>query len=210
MTNLASQIPLLLFGLGLIFFGLPLFRGTLHLFGFIVGAIYGLFFFSYFAISLSLTPVLVLFLVIAVGLVGGLLGMALANFANSIFVFIAGGLVALMITKLFAGFPIENIVEAFKTGQFRALFQLQMLDLLWFVIGGGVFVMAMDSVMTVALVMLGTILLYRAMEPMNLMEPRWVIPVAVGVIGLMVQESLRHRALNSKRVIVLHEKVRKH
>jgi hypothetical protein len=208
MTSSASQIPLLLFGLGLIFFGLPLFRGTLHLFGFIVGAIYGLFFFSYFAISLSLTPVLLLFAVIGVGLVGGLLGMALANFANSIFVFIAGGLVALMITKLLGGFPIEDIVQAFKTGEFRTLFHLQMLDLLWFAIGGGVFVMAMDAVMTVALVTLGTILVYRAMEPLKLMEPQWVIPVIIGVFGLMVQESLRHRTLHNKRVIIVEKRKR--
>jgi hypothetical protein len=198
-----SQIVLFIVGLGLVFFGLPIFKGALSFFGFLVGAVYGIIFFSLFVGTVSLSPILIILLAAGIGLVGGLLGMALANFANSIFVFIAGGLIALAIAKLLGGFPVKEISDSLNSGRLVELLHPQMLDLVWFVVGGIVFVLAIDTVMTVALVVLGSVLIYQAIGPLHLMEPGWVIPAAFGVIGLPVQESLRHRMMKREKVIIV-------
>jgi hypothetical protein len=203
MTGSVSQIVLLLLGLGLVFFGLPLFRGALSFFGFMIGALYGLFFFSLFAGAASLTPILTIILALSIALVGGLLGMALANFANSIFIFIAGGFVSLAIAKILTGFPIGEAIESLKTGHITTQMVMHPIDFVWFIVGGIVFVMAIDTVMTIALVTLGSILIYQAIKPIHIFEPAWVIPAAFGVLGFLTQESLRHRVMKHEQMIVL-------
>ena len=206
MTDSISQIIMLLLGLGLVFFGLPLFRGALNIFGLIIGVVFGLFFFSLFVGALSLSPILVLCIAAAIALVGGMLGMALANFANTVFVFLAGGVVGLLISKLVLGTQVEDAAQTFQAARFFASLSLQPVDAVWFLIGGIVFVLAIDTVMTIALVVLGTAFIYHAVEPLHIMEPAWVIPVGFGMLGLLVQESLRHRAMRHERVIVIKHK----
>jgi hypothetical protein len=202
MPEALSQIVLLLIGVGLVFFGLPLFRGALNIFGFIVGAAYGVFLFTLFSGTVNLDPIVRIMLGAAIGLVAGFLGAALANFANALFVFIAGGLVGLLIAKLITGTPVSEATRVVSFQQLQAMLNPQAIDIVWFLIGGIIFLLAIDTVMILALVALGTGLIYRAMLPLNLMQPPWLIPVILGMIGLMTQESLRNRAARSRRVTV--------
>jgi hypothetical protein len=202
MPTAVSEIALLLIGLGIVFFGLPLFRDALNLFGFIVGAVYGVALYELVAPGLGLTPVAFYVFGATVAVVGGLLGAVLANFAQALFVFIAGGLIALMVEKLAAGTSLGDAVSNLQPGWFSAILQLSPVDIVWFIVGGFIFVLAIDTVMILALVALGTALIYRALDPLNLMRPEWVIPVIIGIFGLFVQESIRNRAVRAKKLIV--------
>jgi hypothetical protein len=201
-STAVSQILLLIIGLGLVFFGLPLFRGALNIFGFIVGVVYGAAVYELVAPGLGFTPVIFYVLGAVVALAGGLLGTLLANFAQALFVFIAGGLIALMVEKMLAGASMGEAVSNLQPGWFQTILHLSPVDIVWFVVGGIIFVLAIDTVMILALVALGTALIYRALDPLDLLRPEWIIPVIVGVLGLFVQESIRNRAHREKRLVI--------
>jgi hypothetical protein len=197
--SIATQIGLLVLGLALIFFGLPLFKSAINVFGFLIGAGYAVFFYYLFASSLGLNPAWGLVVTVILALVGGILGALLANFAQALFVFVAGGFVGLMIAKFIMGAP----VTTFTPEHLRGLLQFQTLDIVWFIIGGILFVLAIDTVLIFALCALGAAFLYRALDPLNLLNPEWLIPLALGIIGFIVQEAARNRAAKERKVVIV-------
>ena len=194
-----NDIPLILIALALAFFGLPIYRGTIKLVGFIVGAAYAIYLFSVIAGSLDWEPV---FIFLAGGLlilVLGVIGIFIAQFANFILFFLAGGLVGMLIGKFAMGIPSEQVFGQVSSGGFMELIKPQSADLIWFLGGGFVFVIAIDPLIMIALCALSTGILWFVLTPMGLMKPDWAIPAAVGVIGLIFQESMRRRARETRK-----------
>ena len=187
------QIILLLVGVVLIFFGLMIYRNLIKLVGFLVGGAYGLYLFTFVLSYVTWDPVFVLLAAVGAVLVLGILGIFIAEFANAFMFFLAGGLVGVMIGKLVAGLPPDMAMEMLTVEGISGLIKPQVKDLLWFVGGGLVFVVALDSLVMLALVALGAVLVRLALAPLQIMQPDWVIPGVVGLFGLMFQEAVRRK-----------------
>lgn len=187
------QIILLLVGVVLIFFGLMIYRNLIKLVGFLVGGAYGLYLFTFVLSYVTWDPVFVLLAAVGAVLVLGILGIFIAEFANAFMFFLAGGLVGVMIGKLVAGLPPDMAMEMLTVEGISGLIKPQLNDLFWFVGGGLVFVVALDSLVMLALVALGAVLVRLALAPLQIMQPDWVIPGVVGLFGLMFQEAVRRK-----------------
>jgi hypothetical protein len=188
------QIILLLVGVVLIFFGLMIYRSLIKLVGFLVGGAYGLYLFTYLLSYISWDPVFVLLAAVGAVLVLGILGIFIAEFANAFMFFLAGGLIGVMLGKLVAGLPPDIALEMLTVEGVSGLIKPRINDLLWFVGGGLVFVVALDSLVMLALVALGAVMVRLALAPLQIMEPDWIIPGVVGLFGLMFQEALRRKS----------------
>lgn len=204
----APDYFLLLTGLALVFFGLPILRSTLHVFGFVVGASYGVYFYALFSQQNDFTLPVYILIGAIVGIFGGLLGASLANFAQAIFVFLAGGFMGFLIAKIIIGYPIDQPPEPGSLGDFNPLFQFNPIDILWFLLGGVAFVIAIDVVMILVLVIFGSALIYKSVDPLNLMQPEWAIPAIVGIIGFISQEAMSEKIKRSKKVLIFQDKKR--
>lgn len=187
------QIILLLVGVVLIFFGLMIYRSLIKLVGFLVGGAYGLYLFTLVLSYVSWDPVFVLLAAVGAVLVLGILGIFIAQFANALMFFLAGGLIGVMLGKLIAGLPPDTALEMLTVEGISGLIKPQFNDLLWFVGGGLVFVVALDSLVMLALVALGAVMVRLALAPLQIMQPDWIIPGVVGLFGLMFQEAMRRR-----------------
>lgn len=199
-----AEILLLVIGLVVTFFGLPVFRGALSVFGFFLGLLVTVYLFSMFGSQFELEPLARTILTAALGLVGGFIGIAVANVAQAVFVFLAGGLIAITIAKLVMGVPVEQASQTLGLEGLMSMLRPSITDVIWFVIGGVIFIIAMDTVLIMVMAVLGAFLIFRATDPLNLMQPEWLIPAVLGVLGLIVQQALRHRAAaKAKKVVVV-------
>ena len=153
-------------------------------------------------------PVTVLMITVSV-LVLGVIGVFIAEFANVVMFFLAGGLVGIIVGKLIVGVPVDLALQSYTFEGFATLIQPELTDLLWFIGGGIVFIIALDSLVILALTLLGVAFMRFALTPLQLMQPDWVIPGVIGLLGLMFQEGMRRRAKAQKMGIVTKEPVSK-
>lgn len=191
-----QQIGMLILGLILIFFGLSLYKTFVKAFGFVVGAAYGIYAFNFVKDYLAFDVVFVYLLAGLIVLMLGIGGALIAQFANTILFFLAGGMVGLMIGKILAGLPPDQAMDFFNLEEVGKLIAPKPTDLFWFLGGGIVFVIALDALVMLALTILGCGFLWVGISPMKLFPtgfPSWIPILAVGVIGLSVQESSRKR-----------------
>jgi len=187
------QIALILLGLILAFFGLSIYKGFLKVLGFIVGAGYAIYLATLLAASADWDPV-VIYVGAAVGvIVLGILGTFIAQFANALMFFLAGGLVGVVLGKILTGVPAEQAVEYLNPASITNLIRPEPGDLLWFLGGGFVFVIAIDVLIMLAFATLGAGLIWFAVRPLQLLQQDWLIPLVIGILGLMVQEGSRRR-----------------
>jgi len=199
MSQETLQIFIVLLGLALLFAGLPIYRGTIKVLGFIVGAIYGVYLFSLFAKSIALDPIFVLVLAGFIVLFLGILGTYVAQFASAVMFFLAGGLVGVIIGKIVSGIPAGDIVSITSTDTFINLIKPEASDLLWFLGGGIVFIISIDIIIIICLAVLGAGLIWITIKPLQLMEPDWVIPLVLAFLGIAFQEGMRRRATGKFR-----------
>jgi hypothetical protein len=207
MFNIQS-ILLIILAIALAFFGLPIYRGTIKLIGFVVGAAYSLYLFSIFASTLDWQPVFVFLAGALLIILLGVIGVIIAQFANYLMFFLAGGLVGVLLGKFIMGVPADSVVGQPLTPGFLELIKPQGADLIWFFGGGIIFVIAVDPLVMIALSALGAGILWYVLTPMGLLKPDWVIPVIVGVIGMISQESMRRRAREDRVPVQKHPRER--
>jgi len=188
------QILIILLGLILVFAGLPIYRSALKVFGFIVGAAYGIYLFTIFAGALDWEPLFVLIAAAILVVILGVMGTFIAKFANALMFFLAGGLVGVILGKIAAGFHTQEIVNEINNAALIDLLRFKPSDILWFLGGGVVFIIALDILIMFALCFLGAGLIWYGIQPMDLMQPDWVIPLIIGILGLLFQQSMRMRA----------------
>ena len=200
MTPEITRVLLIVLGLALLFGGLPIYRSTIKVLGFIVGAGYGVYLFSIFAKTLEMDPILIIALAGFIVLVLGILGTYLARMASTIMFFLAGGLVGVIIGKLAAGIPAGEIIEISGGEAIINLIKPEAKDLFWFLGGGFLFIISIDIVIMITLAVLGAGLIWTAARPMNLMEPDWIIPLVLAFLGIAFQESMRRKAAERKKV----------
>ncbi len=193
------QILVLVFGLLLTFFGLFIYRSTVKVAGFVVGAAYGIYLCVFFLSQFTWDPLLLYLTAAFVVLILGVLGTYIAEFANVALFFLAGGLIGVVTGKLIMGIP-PGEEEAFGAKGLVSLIRPQMSDLFWFVGGAILFVIALDTLVMLGLTLLGVGLIRWAIAPLELFKPDWVIPGAIGILGLMVQEAGRRRAKERLRI----------
>lgn len=199
------NILLIFIGLALAFFGLPIYRGTIKLIGFVVGAAYAIYLFTIFASSLDWQPVFIYLAGALLIILLGVIGVFIAQFANFVMFFLAGGLVGVLLGKFIMGVPTGDVVGQTMSTGFLELIKPQGTDLIWFLGGGLIFVIAVDPLVMIALSALGAGILWYALSPMGLLKPDWAIPVIVGVIGLITQESMRRRAREDRVPVQKHQ-----
>ncbi|MCX6645524.1 MAG: hypothetical protein NTY09_04080 [bacterium] len=202
------NILLIFIGLAFAFFGLPIYRGTIKLIGFVVGAAYAIYLFTIFASSLTWEPVFVYLAGALLIIILGVIGVFIAQFANYLMFFLAGGLVGVLLGKFIMGGLTGDVVGQTMSGGFLELIKPQGTDLIWFLGGGLIFVIAVDPLVMIALSALGAGILWYALSPMGLLKPDWAIPVIVGVIGLITQESMRRRARENRIPVQKHPRER--
>jgi len=188
------RIITILLGLALLFAGLPIYRGTIKVLGFIVGASYGVYLFSLFAKSITLEPIFVFVLAGFLVLFLGFLGTFIAQLASAFVFFLAGGLVGVIIGKLVSGIPAGEIINITGIDTFINLIKPEASDLLWFLGGGIVFILSIDIIIMFCLAILGAGLIWVAISPFQLMKPDWVIPLILAFLGIAFQEGMRRRA----------------
>lgn len=189
-----TNILLILLGFAFAFFGLPIYKGTIKLIGFLVGGAYGVYLFSIFAGTLHWEPVFIFLAGAILIIILGVIGVFIAQFANAALFFLAGGMVGVLLGKFIMGIPTEEVVGQAMNHGFLEMIKPQSADLIWFLGGGFVFIVAIDALIMIALSALGAGILLFVLSPMHLMQPNWVIPLIVGVLGLITQESMRRRA----------------
>jgi hypothetical protein len=197
-----AQILILVLGLLLAFFGLAIYKSFIKVIGFVVGAAYGLYLFTLFVNAVDWDPILIYLTAGFAVLVLGVLGTFVAQFAAVLMFFLAGGLVGVMLGKILMGMSASDVVSAISSEELERLIRPAAADLLWFLGGGFLFVIALEPLIMLALSALGAGLVWYAVRPWGLMPHRldWVIPVAVGVLGLMVQEGGRRQSKASSKV----------
>ncbi|HEX9743899.1 MAG TPA: hypothetical protein VGB30_00590 [bacterium] len=206
------QIVILIIGLVLTFFGLSLYKTLIKLVGFVVGASYGIYLYSLLMGSLSWDPLYIYITVALIVLILGMMGIMLAQFANVVMFFLAGGMVGLIMGKILTGIPADQAMSVFSGENVEILLQPKASDLFWFLGGGIIFVIALDTLVMLSLTIAGAGLIWMAIKPMNLLEgsvPDWIIPVFLGFIGLMVQEANRKRRKPEAARIMKEKMVRK-
>ncbi len=188
------QIAVLVLGLILAFFGLPLYHSALKLFGFLVGGAYGVYLFTVFGNSFNWEPMFVLIGAVILVVLLGFIGSHIMQFANALMFFLAGGLVGVIIGKVVAGFNAPELVGSIDSTSLSLLAKFEPTDLIWFLGGGFIFIIGMDILIMFALAALGAGLVWFVGRDLDIMQPDWAIPAAVGVLGLIVQEGIRRRA----------------
>jgi len=197
---------MIVLGLLLAMFGLSLYKGFIKLLGFAVGAGYGVYLFSTFASNLTWDPILIYLVAGILILVLGTLGTFIARFANLLLFFLAGGLTGVLLGKIVAGTPLPvitgttpgEIAAMIEQGEYLALLKPQGVDIIWFLAGGFVFLLSLDILLVFAFSILGAGLIWFAIMPLELSEYDWIIPLGIGLVGLVVQEGARRRAVAGK------------
>ncbi len=200
MSTTGLQIIFIFIGLILAFFGLPIYRRGLKVIGFVVGAGYAIYLFLIFANSIQIESIFKYIIALLLILILGSFGMVLTRMANTILFFLAGGLVGLILGKIFQGVPAEKIVELAGSDMVVKLFKPEAKDIFWFLGGGFVFILAIEVLEMLALCALGAGLIWYATQTMQLMKPDWVIPGIIGVLGFIFQENMRQRARKAARI----------
>ncbi|HDS31012.1 MAG TPA: hypothetical protein ENN67_08220 [Firmicutes bacterium] len=188
------QILLLIGGLLLVFFGLIFYKSFVKLVGFVIGGAYGLYLFTFFINQLNWEPLMIVLAAVGVVLILGIFGTIIASFASALLFFLAGGMTGLLIGKLLTGVPAETMLESNSLESLMSVLTPKAMDLIWFIGGGIVFVIALDWLAMVLFTVLGAIMIRFALAPMELIKPDWIIPGIIGLFGLMFQESMRRRA----------------
>jgi len=189
-----TRILLIILGMAFLFAGLPIYRSTIKVLGFVVGAGYGVYLFSLFVNSIDLEPIMIFVLAGLLVLFLGALGAFIAQLASTAMFFLAGGLVGVILGKLVSGIPAGEIIDISGTDTIISLIKPAAKDIFWFLGGGFAFVISLDVVIIISLSMLGAGLIWVAARPLNLMEPDWVIPLVLAFLGIAFQESMRRRA----------------
>jgi hypothetical protein len=195
-----TQIALVLLGLILVFFGLIIYRSVIKLVGFIVGAGYGIYVAIIFSGSLGWDPLWILIAGVIFVVLLGMIGTYLAQLANMLLFFLAGGLVGVVLGKIVMGMPAQEAVQALDFHSIESLVRPEAGDLLWFLGGGILFVISIDILVILAFTALGAGLIWYALRPLHLMSPDWVIPLVIGILGLMFQEGARRRIASTQPV----------
>lgn len=196
-----TQIALILIGLVLVFFGLILYRSVIKLVGFLVGAGYAIYLAVVFSGSLGWDPLWILIGGIILIVVLGVIGTYVAQIANMLLFFLAGGLVGVVLGKILMGIPAEEAVQTLDFRSLENLVRPTAGDLLWFLGGGILFAISIDILVILAFSALGAGLIWYAIRPLGLMSPDWVIPLAIGILGLMFQEGARRRIPGTQPVV---------
>ena len=196
-----TQISLILLGLVLVFFGLIIYRSVIKLVGFIVGAGYGIYVAIVFSGSLGWDPLWILIAGVIFIVLLGVIGTYLAQLANALLFFLAGGLVGVVLGKIVMGMPAEEAMQALDFASLENLVRPQAGDLLWFLGGGIIFVISIDILVILAFTALGGGLIWYAIRPLHLMSPDWIIPLVIAVLGLMFQEGARRRISATQPVV---------
>lgn len=190
MGSTMFKIISIVIGLAFAFFGLPIYKGTLKLVGFLVGAAYAIYLFSIFASRLVWDELFIYLAGVVLVLILGLIGTVIARFANAIMFFLAGGMVGVFLGKFIMG-----IGPGVEVGQgFLELIKPTGTDLIWFLGGGIIFILAIDPLLMVLLSAFGAGIIWFVISPMGIMKPDWVIPLIIGILGLMTQATARKRA----------------
>ncbi len=190
MGSMLFKIILIVIGLAFAFFGLPIYKGTIKLVGFLVGAAYAIYLFSIFASQLVWDELFIYLAGVILVLILGLAGIVIARFANAVMFFLAGGMVGVFLGKFIMG-----IGPGVAVGQgFLELIKPTGTDLIWFLGGGFIFLIAIDALLIILLSAFGAGIIWFVISPMGIMKPDWVIPLIVGILGLMTQAAARKRA----------------
>jgi hypothetical protein len=187
------QILLLVGGILLVFFGLLFYKSFVKLVGFVVGGAYGLYLFTLFMNSLNWDPIFIMLAAAGAVLILGILGTYIATFANVLLFFLAGGMIGVLVSKLIMGVPADTALQIFTMRGAFELLKPAPADLIWFLGGGIMFVLALDWLVMILLTVLGAVMIRFALAPLDIMKPDWVVPGVIGLLGLMFQEAMRRR-----------------
>jgi len=192
------ELTLLVVGFILTFFGLQLYKTFLKLIGFIIGGAYGIYLFMYFVENMTWDPIFIFLTGAFFVLVLGTLGIFIAQFTNHLLFFLAGGLSGVMIGKLVGGLDPVSATRLLSGQDITVLVKPEASDLLWFIGGGILFLIALDSLIMISFIVLGVGMVWIVLRPLDFVPPGipdWIVPGALGLAGLTVQEATRRRKI---------------
>lgn len=197
MSGPVIDIAFLVIGIILIFFGLSLYKSFVKVIGFVVGAAYGVYLYTVFLPYLTVEPIFIFLIAAFLILILGIMGTFLARAANLIMFFLTGGLAGVIIGKMIVGMTFDDAFASITSMGIREMIKPEPSDLIWFLGGGILFLIALDTLIILALTALGAGLIWYVLLTWGYLPkgiPTWVVPAVLIFIGVSIQEATRRKS----------------